>query len=95
MGFYGRSVFAGRHLEMGWSDAGYIAGGEGIPAGGCGGRGRIDLRLYRRSAGNLQNAKAAVLYTVAYLYEHREEADHRGLMLTLRALLFGVRREGF
>lgn len=46
-------------------------------------------------ADDLENAKAAVLYTVAYLYEHREEADHRGLMLTLRALLFGVRREGF
>ena len=44
---------------------------------------------------DLENAKAAVLYTVAYMYEHREEADHRGLMLTLRALLFGVRREGF
>lgn len=44
---------------------------------------------------DLENAKAAVLYTVAYLYEHREEADHRGLLLTLRALLFGVRREGF
>lgn len=88
-----------------------IAGGEGIPEGGCGGRGRIDLGLYRRGSGDLhgcgagiggsdladylENAKAAVLYTVAYLYEHREEADHRGLMLTLRALLFGVRREGF
>lgn len=46
-------------------------------------------------ADDLENAKAAILYTVAYLYEHREEADHRGLMLTLRALLFGVRREGF
>lgn len=46
-------------------------------------------------ADDLENAKAAVLYTVAYLYEHREEADHRGLLLTLRALLFGVRREGF
>ena len=46
-------------------------------------------------ADDLKNARAAVLYTVAYLYEHREEADHRGLMLTLRALLFGVRREGF
>ena len=46
-------------------------------------------------ADDLENARAAVLYTVAYLYEHREEADHRGLMLTLRALLFGVRREGF
>lgn len=41
------------------------------------------------------NAKAAVMYTVAYLYEHREEADHHALMLTLRSLLFGSRREGF
>lgn len=46
-------------------------------------------------SGDMENARAAVLYAVAYLYEHREEADHRGLMLTLRALLFGVRREGF
>ena len=46
-------------------------------------------------SGDMDNARAAVLYAVAYLYEHREEADHRGLMLTLRALLFGVRREGF
>ena len=36
-----------------------------------------------------------ILYTVAYLYEHREEADHNQLNLTLRALLFGVRKEGF
>lgn len=41
------------------------------------------------------NAKAAVMYTTAYLYEHREEADHHALMLTLRALLFGSRQEGF
>lgn len=41
------------------------------------------------------NAKAAVMYTVAYLYEHREEADHHALMLTLRSLLFGSRQEGF
>ena len=41
------------------------------------------------------NAKTAVLYTVAYLYEHREEADHHALALTLRALLFGSRKEGF
>ena len=39
--------------------------------------------------------RIAMLYAVSYLYEHREEADHRGLALTLRALLFGVRREGF
>lgn len=41
------------------------------------------------------NIRAAILYTVAYLYEHREEADHHALTLTLRALLFGHRREGF
>ena len=40
-------------------------------------------------------AKAAVLYTLAYLYEHREEADHHALVLTLRNLLMGVREEGF
>jgi uncharacterized phage protein (predicted DNA packaging) len=39
--------------------------------------------------------RIAVLYTVAYLYEHREEADHSQLNLTLRALLFGVRKEEF
>lgn len=43
----------------------------------------------------VENAKAAVMYTVAYLYEHREEADHHALTLTLRSLLFGSRKEGF
>lgn len=42
-----------------------------------------------------ENAKAAIMYTVAYLYEHREEADHHALMLTLRSLLFGGRQEVF
>lgn len=41
------------------------------------------------------NAKAAIMYTTAYLYEHREDADHHALMLTLRSLLFGSRQEGF
>lgn len=41
------------------------------------------------------NGKIAVMFTVAYLYEHREEADHHALTLTLRALLFGSRREAF
>lgn len=41
------------------------------------------------------NAKTAVLYAVAYLYEHREEADHHQLTIDLRSLLFGVRKEGF
>ena len=41
------------------------------------------------------NRKIAVMFTAAYLYEHREEADHHALNLTLRALLFGSRKEGF
>ena len=41
------------------------------------------------------NCKTAIMYTVAYLYEHREEADYHALVLTLRALLFGSRQEGF
>ena len=41
------------------------------------------------------NGKLAVLFTVAYLYEHREEADHHALNLTLRALLFGSREASF
>ena len=43
----------------------------------------------------MDNACVAVLYTLAYLYEHREEADHHELMLTLRSLLFGERKAGF
>ena len=41
------------------------------------------------------NGKAAVMYTVAYLYEHREEADHRAMTETLKYLLFSVRTEAF
>ena len=41
------------------------------------------------------SARIAVMYAVAYLYEHREEADHHALTLSLRALLFGCRQEGF
>ena len=39
--------------------------------------------------------RLAVMYATAYLYEHREEADHNALVLTLRALLFGLRQEEF
>ena len=37
-------------------------------------------------------AKIAILYATGYLYEHREEADHHALTLTLRSLLFGTRK---
>lgn len=40
-------------------------------------------------------SKTAVLYTLGYLYEHREDADHHDLTLTLRSLLFSLRDENF
>ena len=43
----------------------------------------------------VENAKISVMYAAAYLYEHREEADHHALTLTLRALLSGSRKEAF
>lgn len=45
--------------------------------------------------GHLPMARIAVLYVVAYLYEHREQADHEELVQTLRSLLFGIRKEVF
>lgn len=36
--------------------------------------------------------RIGVLFAAAYLYEHREEADHNKLTLSLRSLLFGIRR---
>ena len=35
--------------------------------------------------------RIAILYAVGYLFEHREEADHHDLTLTLRNLLFAIR----
>jgi len=40
-------------------------------------------------------AKIAVLFALAYFYEHRDEADHKALTITLRSLLMGIRKEGF
>ena len=40
-------------------------------------------------------SKIAVMYAVAYLYEHHEDADHRALTVGLRALLFGIRTPRF
>ncbi len=42
-----------------------------------------------------RNARVAVMYAAAYLYEHREEADHHALALSLRSLLSSVRKEAF
>ena len=38
-----------------------------------------------------ETMKVAILYTLGYLFEHREEADHHDLTLTLRSVLFAVR----
>ena len=40
-------------------------------------------------------AKIATLFTLGYLYEHREEADHKELTLRLRSLLNGIRKAAF
>lgn len=39
--------------------------------------------------------RVAVLYALGYLFEHREEADHHALTLTLRSVLFAVREGVF
>ena len=35
--------------------------------------------------------RVAIMYSLAYLYEYREEADHTALTLTLRSILFSIR----
>ena len=52
-------------------------------------------RLSAEEFPETQTAKIAVMYAVAYLYEHREDADHHALTLSLRSLLEGVRRSKF
>lgn len=52
---------------------------------------RCDDEKFSKSA----LSKTAVLYTLSYLYEHREEADHHDLTLTLRSLLFSLRESVF
>lgn len=36
-----------------------------------------------------------ILFATAYLYEHREEADHTELLTSLRSLLMGERKAKF
>lgn len=42
-----------------------------------------------------ETIRVAIYYTIAYLYEHREEANHKELTLTLRSILFGLRKAMF
>lgn len=57
------------------------------------------LDVSRLDVGELQPyeavARTAELYVIAYLYEHREEADHKAMTETLKYLLFSVRKETF
>ena len=38
-----------------------------------------------------ETMRVAILYALGYLFEHREEADHHDLVLTLRSILFAIR----
>lgn len=51
--------------------------------------GRVTAERYEQE----EACHTATLYAVAYLYMHREEANHNSLLLTLRAMLF-AQREG-
>lgn len=44
---------------------------------------------------SMETAKIAVMYAVAYQYEHREACDHHALAMSLRSLLSGIRKAGF
>ena len=44
---------------------------------------------------DIKGCSSAERKAVAYLYEHREEANHHALTLSLRSILFGCRQEGF
>ena len=44
---------------------------------------------------HLPAMKEAVLYTVSFMYGHRDEADYAALLIMLRAILSQVRRESF
>ena len=59
----------------------------------CAAVARMDPEEFREQAD--EYSRTAVLYCVAYLYEHREEADHHALTMSLRSLLFGIRKDGF
>ena len=52
-------------------------------------------RISVEELSEIPSSKIAVMYAVAYLYEHRVDADHHALTISLRSLLFGSRREVF
>lgn len=52
-------------------------------------------RLSVDEISKIPSSKIAVMYAVAYLYEHREDEDYHQLTISLRSLLEGVRRSVF
>ena len=38
-----------------------------------------------------ETMRVAILYALGYLFEHREDANHHELTMTLRSLLFAIR----
>ena len=52
-------------------------------------------RLSQDELESIPSSKIAVMYDVAYIYEHREDADYHQLAISLRSLLEGVRRSVF
>lgn len=55
----------------------------------------LDILRQEKAEEADETVKIAVLYALGYLYEHREEADHKELVQTLSYLLSGQRREVF
>lgn len=54
--------------------------------------GRIDDDICWDNPELIENA---VLYAVGYMFEHREEANHKEMTETLKYLLFQIRKEAF
>ena len=55
------------------------------------GRSSSDSYSKTKMASVRETLRVAILYTLGYLSEHREDADHHKLALTLRSLLFAIR----
>lgn len=46
-------------------------------------------------SGNVGPIRVAILYTLSYLFDHREDANYTELTIMIRSLLFGVREVKF
>lgn len=55
----------------------------------------LDVTRTNEVPDNTPEYEIAVWFAIAYLYEHREDANHSELMLTLRSLLSGSREAVF